>query len=155
MINQERIEGIVKEWLKPTDCFLVEVKTSPSKVTVFIDKPTGVSLEECILLNKFLTATLDPEGFWETHELEVSSPGMDQPLKVYQQYLRRVGREVRVITGKGIEHKGLLQSADDKGFELLETTSRKENKKKIITEELHKFHYDQIKETKLIISFKN
>jgi len=154
-VNKEQLENIVNEWVKPTDCFLVELKTSPSKVAVFIDKPTGVSLDECIALNRHLSSVPDLESTWETHELEVSSPGMDQPLKVYQQYQRRIGREVRVITSSGAEHKGTITSADEKGFELLEKHSRKENKKKIITEETHRFLYDQLKETKLIISFKN
>jgi len=151
---KERVEGIVNEWIKGGECFLVEVKTSPSRVAVAIDKPAGVSLQECASLSRTITDTLDPDGVWESHELEVSSPGMDQPLKVYQQYLRRIGREVRVITREGREHKGKLQSANETGFELLEITSRKENKKKVETETLHRFTYDQIKETKLILSFK-
>ena len=151
---KERVKGIVNEWIKGGECFLVEVKTSPSRVAVAIDKPAGVSLQECASLSRTITDTLDPDGVWESHELEVSSPGMDQPLKVYQQYLRRIGREVRVITREGREHKGKLQSANETGFELLEITSRKENKKKVETETLHRFTYDQIKETKLILSFK-
>lgn len=155
MIAKEKIESIVNKWIGTSERFLVDIKSAPSKVTVFIDKPSGIALDECSSLNKFITNELDPEGVWETHELEVSSPGMDQPLKVYQQYLRRIGREIRVVTTKGLEHKGLLKTADQNGFELQETTSRKENKKKILTEVVHHFDYNQIKETKLILSFKN
>ena len=155
MISKEKIENVVNEWIGSSDRFLVEVKVAPSKVTVFIDKPIGIALDECSSLNKYITNALDPEGVWEKHELEVSSPGMDQPLKVYQQYMRRIGKEIRVLTSKGIEHKGLLKAADKNGFDLHETTSRKENKKKILTEVVHHFNYDQIKETKLILSFKN
>lgn len=155
MIDKDKIESVVNEWIKSTDCFLVELKYSPSKLAVFIDKPSGVSLEECIHLNKYLTAEFEDEGIWETHELEVSSPGMEQPLKVPQQYIRRIDREVKVTTSSGIQHKGILKSANEEGFELVESTSRKENKKKIITETIHQFRYEQIKETKLIISFKN
>jgi len=155
MVAKEKIESIVNKWIGSSECFLVEVKTAPSKVSVFIDKPTGIALDECSSLNKFITHEPDPEGFWETHELEVSSPGMEQPLKVFQQYLRRVGREIKVVTIQGIEHKGILKFADKNGFELFETTSRKENKKKVLTEMLHHFEYHKIKETKLILSFKN
>jgi len=151
---KERVESIVNEWVKGGECFLVEVKVSPSRVAVAIDKPSGVSLQECASLSRTINEALEPEGVWESRELEVSSPGMDQPLRVYQQYLRRIGREVRVITKEGREHKGKLQSANDNGFEVLEITSRKENKKKVETETLHHFTYDQIKETKLILSFK-
>ena len=152
---KDKIENAVNEWIGSTDCFLVDVKIAPSRVAVFIDKPTGVTLDECSSLNKFITNALEPENVWETHELEVSSPGMDQPMKVYQQYLRRIGRDIKVITLDGKEMKGKLKSANESGFELIETTSRKENKKNVISEELRQLEYSKIKETKLILSFKN
>lgn len=155
MTLNEKITAIVAGWIHNTDRFLVEVKSSPSKALVFVDKPAGITLQECAELSRLITETLEPEGVWDTHELEVSSPGMDQPLKVYQQYLRRIGRQARVITREGREHKGVISSADQDGFELTETNSRKENKQKIITETKNRFGYDHIKETKLILTFKN
>lgn len=154
MITKDKIESIVNEWVKSNDCFLVDVKIAPSRVAVYIDKPSGVTLDECSSLNRFITNELEPENVWETHELEVSSPGMDQPLKVFQQYLRRIGREVRVITSEGKEIRGKLKTADEKGFEMLESITKKENKKKVVSEELRHLEYTQIKETKLILSFK-
>ncbi|MFM7823944.1 MAG: hypothetical protein ACKPB3_09250 [Bacteroidota bacterium] len=155
MVSAEKISSLVQEWIGSSDRFLVEVKSSPSKFTVYIDKPTGITLQECAELSRIITDTLEPEGVWETHELEVSSPGMDQPLRVYQQYLRRIGRQARVVTREGREHKGVIASADKTGFELTESQSRKENKKKIITETKNRFEYEHIKETKLILTFKN
>ena len=152
---QERIESIVNEWIGESDRFLVDLKVTPTKVAVFVDKPVGITLAECSELNKMISAALEPDGVWETRELEVSSPGMDQPLRVYQQYLRRIGRQARVISREGREYKGLIKSADDEGFTLTESVSRKENKTKIITETDHRFLYNQIKETKLILTFKN
>lgn len=155
MVTKEKIEAIVNEWIKSTECFLVEVKTPPGRIAIAIDKPSGVTIEECSSLNRFITEALDPELVWETSELEVGSPGMDQPLRVYQQYIRRIGREIRVITTEGLELKGKLQSADENGIELLEFISKKENKKKVISEMKHNIEYSKIKETKLILSFKN
>ena len=146
---------MIQGWIDSSDRFLVEVKSSPSKIAVFIDKPSGITLQECAELSRLITDTLEPDGIWETHELEVSSPGMDQPLRVYQQYLRRIGRQARVITREGREHKGIISAADKIGFELTETQSKKENKRKIITETKNRFEYEQIKETKLILTFKN
>ncbi len=153
MVSKERIESIVNEWLKPSDCFLVSVKTAPGRIAIAIDKSSGVTLEECSSLNRFLTDALEPENVWEDYELEVGSPGMDQPLRVYQQYQKGVGKQVRVITTDGREHKGRLEAADEKGFDLLEITSRKENKKKVFTETRHHLDYTTIKETKLLLSF--
>ncbi len=155
MVNKEKIEAIINEWIKSSDCFLVEVKTPPGKIVVSIDKPAGITIQECSSLNRYLTEALDPELVWETHELEVGSPGMDQPLRVYQQYQRRTGREIRVITVDGRDIKGKLVKADQNGIELLESVSRKVEKKKVISENTHHLEYSKIKETKLILSFKN
>lgn len=155
MVTRERIEEIVNEWIKSTDCFLVEVKTSPGKIAVCIDKPAGVTIMECSALNRHITEVLEPELVWETNELEVGSPGMSQPLRVPQQYLRRIGMEIRVITTDGRDLKGKLQAADENGIDLLETVLKKVDKKKVISETKYHLEYSKIKETKLILSFKN
>jgi len=154
MVTKERIESLVNEWIKSTDCFLVDVKTPPGRIAVSIDKPTGVTIEECSSLNRYITDALDPELVWENNELEVGSPGMEQPLRVPQQYLRRIGNQIRVITTDGRDLKGALQAADENGIDLLETISKKVDKKKVLTETKHHLEYSKIKETKLILSFK-
>jgi ribosome maturation factor RimP len=154
MISKTKIESIVNEWIGSTDLFLVEVKASPSRVTVAIDKPAGVTLEECAALNKHITNLLEPEGVWETTELEVGSPGMDQPLRVYQQYLRRIGREVKVITLDGNEHNGILDAADNEGINMTEVVTELVNKKRVRKEVPARIPFNNIKETKLKLSFK-
>jgi ribosome maturation factor RimP len=154
MIEKEQIRAEIESFIKDTDQFLVEVKLSPNRLTVCIDKPSGVVLEDCTKLSRHLNEFLDPSGFLETHELEVGSPGMDSPMLVPQQYLRRIGREMKVVTADGIELKGVLTEATSDGIELLETISKKENKKKIISEVLHKISFSDIREAKLILNFK-
>src|SRR5688572_21884774 len=148
MITKERIEHIVNEWLRSGDYFLVEIKLSSSRIMIFIDKPSGVTIEECSSLNRYLVEALESSGIWDTHSLEVSSPGLEQPLKVFQQYQKRLGREVKIITSEGRELKGKLTAADEDGLELVETVTRKENNQKITKDILHHFNYDKIKETK-------
>lgn len=154
MIEKENIAAWVQEKIEGTDNFLVDIKLSPGKLIVALDKPTGITLEECTAVSRHLLEQLEPTGFLETHEVEVGSPGMDAPLVVPQQYLRRIGRELRVFDKTGKEMKGTLMSANENGFELKEITSRKENKKKIISETTHQLNYGDIREAKLIINFK-
>ena len=94
----------------------MEVKYSTSRISVSIDKPTGITIAECTDVSRFLANELEDKGVLETRELEVGSPGMSEPLRVYQQYLRRIGRELKVIDKSGVEYKGVLQAADEKGF---------------------------------------
>ena len=79
---------------------------------------------------------------------------MEEPLRVPQQYQRRLGKELRVMGIDGKEWKGILQQIFPEGIELKVTTSRKENKKKIITESLETIPFSNIREAKLIINYK-
>ena len=69
--------------------------------------------------------------------------------KIYKQYLRRIGKNLTVTTSDGKLHKGKLLSANDNGFEILETIEKKENKKKIKLENNLRLNYNEVKETKL------
>ena len=137
-----------------TGQFVVDVKLSPSRLAVFVDKPDGITLDECASLNRQLQEALEPEGFLETHEVEVSSPGMDMPLLIPQQYKRRVGQEITVTSIDGKQLKGLLKSAGENEIQLLVVDEKKENKKKVRTETLETIPYHTIKESKLILNLK-
>jgi ribosome maturation factor RimP len=152
MIDKAQIIKLIEEKLAGTDIFLVEVKLSPGKLTVLLDKPSGIQLKECIEVNRFLNSYFETTDFLEKHELEVSSPGMDQPLKVLKQYQRRIGREISVITIDGQLHKGKLHAASNEGIEITSVKTNKINKKKEITEESVHIPFEIIKETKLIIN---
>jgi len=149
MIDKNYIIQIIENKLAGTEQFLVEVKLSPGKLAVFVDKPSGITIQECSDLSRFIINDLEPTGFLSTHEIEVSSPGMDQPFKNYKQYLRRIGRDLKVTTADGKQHIGKLLSANEHEFELLEIIQTKQDKKKIKQEISHKLSYNQIKETKL------
>lgn len=148
-MDKSTIAGLVKQKLEGTDCFLVDVKYSSSRIAVFIDKPTGVTIGECTEVSRFLFSELDGKDILETHELEVGSPGMSEPLKVYQQYLRRINQKLIVIDNKGLVHKGVLKAADSNGFELSTSRMIKEGKKKIEIKEELTFNYTDVKEAKL------
>ena len=150
---KEQIQKLVEEKVTGTDCFLVDVKISPSKIMVFIDKPTGLRIEDCIEVNRYLQAQLEESNVLENHELEVSSPGMDEPLKVFQQYQKRIGREVSVITFDGLKHLGILESVTEEGIVLKEILVKKENGKKIKSVQSIHFPFSGIKETKVVVSF--
>lgn len=152
-INVEVIAGWIREFQAGTDHFLVDIKLSPGKLAILIDKPAGITIDECVELNRHLQVKLEASEFMNTHELEVGSPGMEQPLKVYNQYLRRIGSKVRVLTFDGTMHQGILKNADSGSIDLLETITEKENNRKIKKEILKKFSLESIKETKVVFTF--
>jgi ribosome maturation factor RimP len=66
-----------------------------SVIRVFIDKPEGVTLDDCERAHKALGPALDvADPFPHAYTLEVSSPGLDRPFKRIQDYRRAVGRRV-------------------------------------------------------------
>lgn len=66
---------------------------------VFIDKPGGVTLDDCEALSQRLSQRLDEvDPIQESYSLEVSSPGIERPLKKPQDYARFAGRLVHVRT---------------------------------------------------------
>jgi ribosome maturation factor RimP len=88
-------------------------------VRVYIGKAGGVSVEDCAKVSREVSAVIDAENWLgeENYVMEVSSPGLDRPFKTLPDWLRNIGREVRVtcrekLHGK-IQHQGKLTAADE------------------------------------------
>ena len=81
--------------------------------------------------------------------LEVSSPGLDEPLKLHRQYLKNVGRNVEVVRKDGTKTEGKLVSANEAEIVVEEVTGR--NKKKEVV--MHTISFDNIKTTTIQIKF--
>lgn len=83
-----------------------------------VDKPQGISLEECARLNRQLSKRLDQENIiQESYILEVSSPGLDRPLLNTRDFQRHQGELVRVVLhqpqDKENVYQGCIKQIDD------------------------------------------
>ena len=108
------IEELANKYLedKP-DYFLVDVVVSgsqkKSKVLVMIDGDQGVSIDQCAELSRKISADLEEKDIMdEAYRLEVSSPGVEFPLKYERQYPQHVGRKVKITLNSGAEKTGKL-----------------------------------------------
>ena len=153
MSLKEQITQLVEEKIVSTENFLVEVKTIPGKIVVIIDHLKGVKIEDCVAINRFLHEKLDDTDIFDHYELEVGSPGMEEPLKILPQYKKRIGQQVSVLGFDGIKRTGTLLNADENGLELNEAITVKTGKKKEIQTKLNKIPFTEIKETRVIFSF--
>src|SRR5580698_7033622 len=115
---KHRLEELVEEKLTAEpDHFLVDVKILPGKVQVFVDADEGIHIDTCAGISRHLEKYLDEaKPLGEKYVLEVSSPGMDNPLKVLRQYKRRIGREVIVVKTDGERIEGVMKAADETGI---------------------------------------
>src|SRR5437016_5044208 len=96
MINLEnRIKELLEVLLREKNSYLVDMKLNPGQLQVFVDRDPNITIDDCVYISRGLQKQLDKEfPFSEQYSLEVSSPGMGQPLKVLQQYKKFVGRNV-------------------------------------------------------------
>jgi ribosome maturation factor RimP len=149
MIVPETISAIIAPKLEELDLFEVEVSVKPgNRISVAIDKNTGITLDECTLISRHIFAHLDREV--EDYELEVSSPGLTSPLRVPRQYMRRIGRSFKLLLHNGEQFEGTLKAAGDETIEIERWV--KINKKEKKLEELT-LSYSEIKQAKLIVKF--
>lgn len=154
MISTSLIRELAEKKLQENDSFLVDVTVSAAnKIRVTIDNFRGLAIDECVSMSRFIENQLDRDV--EDFELEVSSPGMDQPFKVFRQYQKNTGREVEVKLLDGQKVEGKLVAATEKGIDIEQKSKEKvegPKGKQLITRQTH-LPFEQIKETRLIIKF--
>ena len=158
MISKKKVVELIDERIAElaNGLFIVELTISANNVIhVELDKHDGnVAINDCMSVSRNVEHNLDREQ--EDFELHVSSAGLDKPFRVLAQYTKNIGREVKTTLHTGKKIEGILRYADDKEISL-ETSSMEKpegKKKKELVVEQHVLPLDQIKETKIVISFK-
>ncbi len=104
MIDEEvtdKLRELAGPALAATGLDLIDVETSGDKnrlrLRVVVDKPGGVNVDDCAELNRYLSDILDVHDLIrDSYVIEVSSPGLDRPLKKPEHFAWAVGREVRL-----------------------------------------------------------
>jgi ribosome maturation factor RimP len=150
MIEKGKIETLVNELIKGTGVFLVAVKVSSSnKIIILVDTRNGITIDECASIHRQVGKNLDRDA--EDFELQVSSPGLDMPFAVPEQYYKNEGRKVEVVDDEGTRFTGNLKNITSGGFEL--TTEVKVKGKMKESKDLS-FNFDQVKSTKVFLTIK-
>jgi len=150
MIEKQKIQGLVEEFINGTGLFLVTVKVSnANRIIVLADKNEGITIDECAAIHRHIENGLDRDK--EDFELQVSSPGLDMPFGVIEQYFKNEGKKVEVIDNDGSKYTGKLKNVTTGGFEL--ETEKKTKGKAIELNDLS-FNFEQIKSTRVILTIK-
>lgn len=158
MIDKKTIIKLAEERIEELNSgiYIVELKiASGNQIFLELDKEVGsIAIEDCMSVSRNIEHNLDREI--EDFSLEVSSAGLDQPLRAVKQFKKNIGREVKVVTAQnGQKFQGILKAADEEqiSVEVKEKRNVEGRKTKVwITEEIP-FKYNDVKEVKLIISF--
>ncbi len=136
------------------DCFLVDLKVNNTRVEIFLDSDDSVTFEKCRKISRKIEAVLDEEQWLgEKYTLEVSSAGVGKPLKFTRQYIKNIGRTIEIKKTDGEKVKGELVQADDDKVAVRFLETIKEGKKKKKVEIVVEVPREDIKESKIKVSF--
>jgi len=155
MITKEKIIQILLDEKIEQDFFIVDVLIqSNNDIKIYIDNKQGISIRTCVLVSRHVEGILLSEDL--DFSLEVSSPGLNLPLRVPQQFEKTLGKIVEVVDIEGNKVEGTLLKYDSEGIILeQEKIIKKEGKKKkeTVVEEVA-FLFNKIKSTKILVSIK-
>ena len=151
--NIQAIEALIGRLLLETeDIFLVSVSIKPTNnIKVYLDADAGLNIDKCVKINRAMYRTMEEEGWYPdgNFSLEVSSPGIDEPLKLIRQYKKNIGRNVGVTMMDETKQEGKLLAVTESTISI-EYTEGKNKKAVLITKEIP---FDSIKQTIVLISF--
>jgi len=151
LINMDisQIESFLMPLLEGTDIFVVSIKIKPTNnIKIFLDADDGFPISKSSRINKKMRFAIDEAGLFPEgdYSLEVSSPGVDEPLKFVRQYIKNIGRSLEITPVEGEPFIGRLTLADEEKITLEMTGPKKE----VSTREVA---YSDIKQAIVQISF--
>ena len=97
LIDANHFELVDVEWVKEGANWYLRV---------YIDKEGGITVDDCELVSRAFEETLDQEDYIsENYIFEVSSPGLDRPLRKEKDFARSIGEEVEIRTYRAIDRQ--------------------------------------------------
>lgn len=149
----QAIEALIaKLLLEMEDVFLVSVRIKPANnIKVYLDADEGLNIDRCVKINRAMYRTIEEEGWYPdgNFSLEVSSPGIDEPLKLLRQYKKNIGRNVEVTMTDENKQEGKLVAVSEETITIAYIEGK--NKKAVtVTKEMP---LDQVKQTIVQIAF--
>lgn len=153
MVTADTVRNILDQLTEIDEFYVVDIKVSASKIRnkiiALVDTDSGILVDHCSQISRMLADKLD-EQIEEAYTLEVSSPGIDTPLKLHRQYVKNIGKELKVVLKDGSDIIGELANVSEDGIAL---KPEKKKKQKEAPEEVQVL-FDDIKEARVQVSFK-
>jgi ribosome maturation factor RimP len=145
----EKVQEFAEGFLPSMGLELVEVQFRQEGhgwvLRLFIDGPEGIGVDECASVSREMNVFLDVEDFIpDAFHLEVSSPGLERPLRTIKDYVRFAGKKARIKLRHPVDGQkvfvGLVGETDEHGFELI-----------LEDENVLRIHLDQIRKARLTL----
>ena len=153
MIRPEDVRDLADAFLAGTQGFVVDVVVREGNaIKVFLDHEVATSIENCVALSRHLNAALDREA--QDFSLDVSSPGLDMPLKLHRQYVKNIGRDVDVRTVGSERIEGTLTAVEEDAIVLDVPVRQEGSKSRKVTVVSRTVPFTDIASTRIVVSFK-
>lgn len=149
----EKIKAFTEEIITDSSLFVVDLFIKPTNnVKVFLDGDNGISIDVISKINRSLYKKLEETALFpdDDFSLEVSSPGIDKPLKLKRQYPKNIGRTVHVVLLDGAEYRGVLEAVNEADVVVSQAPEKKQ--KGAVAEEIT-IPFGQIKATTVELKF--
>jgi ribosome maturation factor RimP len=148
-----QIRELADQQLAGSTHFVLEVRANtrlnPPRITVIVDGDAGITIDDCANLSRALGDAMHEGNVLEDYNLEVTTPGIDQPLKLLRQYPKHIGRNLKIELKEKEIVRGKLQQVESNNIVIEEETKNKKGEKNI-----RKIEFNQIDKTFVQISFK-
>ena len=154
MIDQQKLEDLVAEAVSQEGAFLVDLQLDEGdRIKLEVDRPGGISLSALTNISRHIEGAFDRDE--EDFSLEVASPGVGKPLKVWDQYTSNIGRPVKVTLNDGTELSGDMVKAENESIVLTwkERVPKEKGKGKQTVQQEREIELKDIKQTKLEVRF--
>ncbi len=154
MSIEQQVKNLVEEKISDRpELFLVDVKMHPNgNLIVLVDGDQGIGIQDCAAISRHVGFHLEENNVIEqAYNLEVSSPGIDFPLKSLRQFQKNIGRNLLLKLNNGSQKEGKLLAANEEGIKIEEKLAVKGKKAAFAETALP---YNQLQETIVLISFK-
>jgi len=151
MLLKEDIRKVALEKAVELNGYIVDITVSNTNViTIYFDRDSGVHVDDCLAISRHIHDNFDRDD--EDYELTVCSPGLTNPFKIKEQYLKHQGQEVVVKKRDGKKISGVLKEYNDNIILEVLKKDKEHNKQYTLNDVMIPF--EEIKETKLKINFK-
>lgn len=155
MLDLNKIRTIAEQKLEGTELFVVELKAIPGNVVeLLIDSDGSVAIEDCVALSRAINDEFDRDV--EDFELTVASAGIGQPLRLFRQYKKLIGKPVEVVLKNGVKIIGELRDAAPDAITVAypEQVAVEGKKRKETIEKISQYPLEEVKWTKEYLDFK-
>lgn len=153
---KQTILDLVESHLPDESHFVVEVsieeKSGNMKLIILIDADQGITIDSCAKISRGISEELESKDLMnQAYTLEVSSPGLDYPLKSKRQFQKNLGRDLKLELNSGSTCVGKLIGVEESGLKIL---VKKKEKGKKASEEKLMIPLDEVKKSIVQVSFK-